>query len=263
MTPPRRRNRKCQHRTASSPRVRLATHRSTIDDDAPARMTPHSVRRPVGLRPSVGYFTVGPPLLQQALWTGAPLPGLNSESGRGKTTGVVPPTHSTTSADGADRGRAARRTPLGGDVQCGVVNPASPFSHADMTQQVPRETDMSELYSDTHRAFRASANTRRLADRLEALAHGEFNSNDRAFIESAAFFFLSTVDQKGRPTVSYKGGPPGFVRVQPARPSSFSRSTTATACFYHLATLRAPPRWACCSSTSNRHDGCVFKAQRR
>jgi hypothetical protein len=26
-------------------------------------------------------------------------------------------------------------------------------------------------------------------------------------------FFLATVDQKGRPTVSYKGGAPGFVRI--------------------------------------------------
>ena len=26
-------------------------------------------------------------------------------------------------------------------------------------------------------------------------------------------FFLSTVDERGRPTVSYKGGAPGFVRV--------------------------------------------------
>jgi hypothetical protein len=85
-----------------------------------------------------------------------------------------------------------------------------------MKQRVTPETDMSELYSDTHRAFQDLHDTRRLADRLEAMAHGEFDSNDRAFIASAAFFFLSTVDQKGRPTVSYKGGPPGFVRVSNA-----------------------------------------------
>jgi uncharacterized protein len=75
---------------------------------------------------------------------------------------------------------------------------------------------MSELYSDTHRAFQELHDTRRLADRLEALAHGEFDPNDRAFIESSAFFFLSTVDPQGRPTVSYKGGPAGFVRVAEA-----------------------------------------------
>jgi predicted pyridoxine 5'-phosphate oxidase superfamily flavin-nucleotide-binding protein len=75
------------------------------------------------------------------------------------------------------------------------------------------ETDMSQLYGDTHRAFQEQHDTRRLADRLETLAHAEFDSNDRAFIESATFFFLSTVDERGRPTVSYKGGPPGFVRL--------------------------------------------------
>ena len=72
---------------------------------------------------------------------------------------------------------------------------------------------MSELYGDTHRAFQDRHDTRRLADRLERLAHQEFDLNDRAFIESVSFFFLSTVDEHGRPTVSYKGGPPGFVRV--------------------------------------------------
>lgn len=72
---------------------------------------------------------------------------------------------------------------------------------------------MSELYGDTHRAFQDRHDTRRLADRLESLAHAAFDERDRAFIESAAYFFLSTVDERGRPTVSYKGGPPGFVRI--------------------------------------------------
>lgn len=72
---------------------------------------------------------------------------------------------------------------------------------------------MSELYGESHRAFQSQHDTRRLADRLEKLAHKEFDANDRAFIESVAFFFISTVDDSGRPTVSYKGGPPGFVRI--------------------------------------------------
>ena len=72
---------------------------------------------------------------------------------------------------------------------------------------------MSEFYGKTHRAYQDQHETRRLADRLESLAHAEFDANDRAFIEGAAFFFLSTVDERGRPTVSYKGGPPGFVRL--------------------------------------------------
>jgi hypothetical protein len=72
---------------------------------------------------------------------------------------------------------------------------------------------MSELYGETHRAFQDRHDTRRLADRLEKLARTEFDAGDRAFIEAAPFFFLSTVDERGRPTVSYKGGAPGFVRV--------------------------------------------------
>jgi len=72
---------------------------------------------------------------------------------------------------------------------------------------------MSELYGETHRALQDEQQTRRLADRLESLAHSEFDANDRAFIESAALFFLATVDELGRPTVSYKGGSPGFVTI--------------------------------------------------
>lgn len=72
---------------------------------------------------------------------------------------------------------------------------------------------MSELYSQAHRAFQDEHETRRLADRLESLAHAEFDPQDRAFIERATMFFLATVDHRGRPTVSYKGGAPGFVRI--------------------------------------------------
>lgn len=72
---------------------------------------------------------------------------------------------------------------------------------------------MSNLYGESHRAFQDQHDTRGLADRLDSLAHAEFEATERAFIEGAAFFFLSTVDEHGRPTVSYKGGAPGFVRV--------------------------------------------------
>jgi predicted pyridoxine 5'-phosphate oxidase superfamily flavin-nucleotide-binding protein len=72
---------------------------------------------------------------------------------------------------------------------------------------------MSDLYGDSHRAFQQQHETVRLADRLESLAHSELDEKDRGFIGAATFFFLSTVDEHGRPTVSYKGGPPGFVQV--------------------------------------------------
>jgi predicted pyridoxine 5'-phosphate oxidase superfamily flavin-nucleotide-binding protein len=72
---------------------------------------------------------------------------------------------------------------------------------------------MSNLFGETHRAFQDDQGTRGLADRLESLAHRELDPNDRSFIEAASMFFLATVDEKGRPTVSYKGGAPGFVRI--------------------------------------------------
>ncbi|HLH11499.1 MAG TPA: pyridoxamine 5'-phosphate oxidase family protein [Methylovirgula sp.] len=72
---------------------------------------------------------------------------------------------------------------------------------------------MSGLYGKTHRDFQDRHATRRLADRLEEMSHETFDEADRAFIESAAMFFLSTVDERGRPTVSYKGGAPGFVKI--------------------------------------------------
>lgn len=72
---------------------------------------------------------------------------------------------------------------------------------------------MSDLYGETHRAFQDQHDTRGMADRLEALAHAEFDPRDRELIAGAPFFFLSTVDERGRPTVSYKGGAPGFVQI--------------------------------------------------
>ena len=41
----------------------------------------------------------------------------------------------------------------------------------------------------------------------------KFRLSIRRSIESRDMFFLSTIDHQGRPTVSYKGGDPGFVRV--------------------------------------------------
>jgi uncharacterized protein len=74
---------------------------------------------------------------------------------------------------------------------------------------------MSRLYGDNHRALQMAFDTRGLADRIEMIAvKPEIDDMARAFIESRDMFFLTTIDHKGRPTVSYKGGTPGFVKVQ-------------------------------------------------
>lgn len=81
---------------------------------------------------------------------------------------------------------------------------------------------MSKLYEEPHRTLQDSFGTRRLADRVEdVILHDRFADEDRAFIESRDMFFLSTVDNRGRPTVSYKGGDPGFVRVLDERTLAF------------------------------------------
>ncbi len=73
---------------------------------------------------------------------------------------------------------------------------------------------MSRLFGDIHRALQMAFDTRALADRVEAVAlKPEIGDTAKAFIESREMFFLSTIDHMGRPTVSYKGGAKGFVRV--------------------------------------------------
>jgi uncharacterized protein len=73
---------------------------------------------------------------------------------------------------------------------------------------------MSRLYGEQHRALQDEFDSRRLADRIESIAvKTVLGDVERGFIESRDMFFLTTIDDRGRPTVSYKGGDPGFVHV--------------------------------------------------
>lgn len=73
---------------------------------------------------------------------------------------------------------------------------------------------MGEFYSATQRKLQDAHGTRRLADAEEAgIVHSVFTDAERAFIAARDMFFLSTVDHLGRPTVSYKGGAPGFIEI--------------------------------------------------
>ncbi len=69
------------------------------------------------------------------------------------------------------------------------------------------------FYNDGARALQDAFDSRRIADRLETLKRTEFTEDDKTFIESAIYFFLATADGEGQPDCSFKGGPPGFVRV--------------------------------------------------
>jgi predicted pyridoxine 5'-phosphate oxidase superfamily flavin-nucleotide-binding protein len=73
---------------------------------------------------------------------------------------------------------------------------------------------MSEIYTEQHRALQQSFDTTRLADRVEEMVvRPKLEDDQKAFIESRDMFFLTSVDHRGYPTCSYKGGAPGFVRV--------------------------------------------------
>jgi predicted pyridoxine 5'-phosphate oxidase superfamily flavin-nucleotide-binding protein len=69
------------------------------------------------------------------------------------------------------------------------------------------------FYHDGNRALQDCFESRRIADRLEKITRTAFTDDDKAFIESAIYFFLATADAKGCPDCSFKGGPAGFVRV--------------------------------------------------
>ncbi len=81
---------------------------------------------------------------------------------------------------------------------------------------------MSNVYGAQHRALQDQFDTRRLADLIEGgFITKEVDPNNKAFIEARDMFFLSTVDQNGNPTVSYKGGDPGFVKVVDSKTIAF------------------------------------------
>jgi uncharacterized protein len=73
---------------------------------------------------------------------------------------------------------------------------------------------MNGLYGEQHRRFQQDFDTVNLADRAKNLiVSAEVSDEHKAFIESRDMFFLTTIDHRGYPTCSHKGGMPGFVRV--------------------------------------------------
>lgn len=70
------------------------------------------------------------------------------------------------------------------------------------------------FYTDSQRTLQDRFDSRNLADRVEqAIVTDAIEEMHQGFIESRDFFFLSTVNGAGEPTVSYKGGDVGIVSV--------------------------------------------------
>jgi len=97
---------------------------------------------------------------------------------------------------------------------------------------------MTELFGDEHRILQDTFETRKLADRMEdVIIQQEIGEQEQAFIESRPMFFLSSVDQNGQPTVSYKGGAPGFVKVVDSRTIAFP-SYDGNGMFYSMGNIQ-------------------------
>jgi uncharacterized protein len=81
---------------------------------------------------------------------------------------------------------------------------------------------MEQLYFDEHIALQVEFGTRKLADLIDTKwAHRALSGDEQAFVASRDMFFLATVDKEGRPTVSYKGGPVGLVKIIDERTLAF------------------------------------------
>ena len=81
---------------------------------------------------------------------------------------------------------------------------------------------MAAGFNEGSRSLQDRFDTRALADRIDDLLVSDtISEGDRAFIEARDMFFLATADADGRPTCSYKGGEPGFVRVLDERTLAF------------------------------------------
>ncbi len=70
------------------------------------------------------------------------------------------------------------------------------------------------FYTETQRRLQDEFGSRGLADRVhDAIVTRALNDAQIAFIGARDMLFLSTVDEDGFPSCSYKGGAPGFVRI--------------------------------------------------
>lgn len=69
-------------------------------------------------------------------------------------------------------------------------------------------------YTDQALALQKRFDTKALAAaELQVIVHDTLSPADRCFIAKAEMFWLASVDPTGSPTVSFKGGAPGFVKM--------------------------------------------------
>ena len=97
------------------------------------------------------------------------------------------------------------------------------------------------LYGEKHRALQDQFESRQLADVVEqTIVKTALDDMDRQFVSTRDMFFLSTVDHLGRPTVSYKGGDAGFIKIVDDQTIAFP-SYDGNGMYYSMGNLAGNP----------------------
>lgn len=101
---------------------------------------------------------------------------------------------------------------------------------------------MTDLYGKQHIALQEAFDTEKLADAVKSnIVSPEIAEGHKGFIESRDMFFLSTVDHRGYPTCSYKGGSRGFVKVLDSKTLAFP-SYDGNGMFLSMGNITANPK---------------------
>lgn len=101
---------------------------------------------------------------------------------------------------------------------------------------------MTDIYGEQHRVLQQDFATETLADAVSAsIVLPEIPDEHRGFIETRDFFFLTTIDHRGFPTCSYKGGNVGFVRVLDRKTLAFP-SFDGNGMFLSMGNITANPK---------------------
>ena len=101
---------------------------------------------------------------------------------------------------------------------------------------------MTAIYGKQHRALQQAFATEKLADAVSAsIVLPEIPDEHKGFIETRDLFFLTTIDHRGFPTCSYKGGNPGFVRVIDRKTLAFP-SFDGNGMFLSMGNITAKPK---------------------
>ena len=98
---------------------------------------------------------------------------------------------------------------------------------------------MKAFYSLEQQQLQDQYDTRKLAERLQQIiVENCISEQHQAFIESRDFFFLTTIDHRGYPTCSYKGGNLGLVKVLDTQTLAFP-SYDGNGMFLSLGNIQA------------------------